>query len=79
MKKWTKPRALFALVGWLCIMALAFVGLGKLGLNNDYKVFFSDDNPDLIAFESIEEKYNSNDSVLIVLHRNRAMSFRKMC
>ncbi|MGR5173114.1 efflux RND transporter permease subunit [Vibrio owensii] len=68
MKKWTKPRALLALVGWLCIMALAFVGLGKLGLNNDYKVFFSDDNPDLIAFESIEEKYNSNDSVLIVLH-----------
>ncbi|GLR06795.1 RND transporter [Vibrio hyugaensis] len=48
-------------------MALAFVGLGKLGLNNDYKVFFSDDNPDLIAFESIEEKYNSNDSVLVVL------------
>ncbi|KHT63471.1 Fis family transcriptional regulator [Photobacterium gaetbulicola] len=68
MKKWTKPRALFALLAWLCIMALAFLGLGKLSLNNDYKVFFSEDNPDLIAFEMIEEKYNSNDSVLVVLH-----------
>ncbi|KUI97666.1 efflux RND transporter permease subunit [Vibrio sp. MEBiC08052] len=68
MKKWKKIRALLALVVWLSFMALAFVGLGKLSLNNDYKVFFSHDNPDLIAFENIEEKYNSNDSVLIVLH-----------
>ncbi|MBJ6867062.1 Fis family transcriptional regulator, partial [Vibrio cholerae] len=31
-------------------------------------VFFSQDNPDLVAFEAIENKYNSNDSVLIVVH-----------
>ncbi|SIO95963.1 efflux RND transporter permease subunit [Vibrio spartinae] len=77
MKNWTKLRALLALAGWLCIMALAFVGLGKLSLNNDYKVFFSEDNPDLIAFESIEEKYNSNDSVLIVLHPKSGNVFQE--
>ncbi len=55
-------------MAWLAVMVIAFMGLGKLSLNNDYKVFFSKDNPDLVAFEEIENKYNSNDSVVIVVH-----------
>ncbi|MGF1680090.1 efflux RND transporter permease subunit [Photobacterium minamisatsumaniensis] len=52
---------------WLVVLAVAFVGMGKLTFVNDYKVFFSDSNPDLIAFERIEDKYSSNDSVLVVI------------
>uniref|UniRef100_UPI003F58E978 hypothetical protein n=1 Tax=Vibrio cholerae TaxID=666 RepID=UPI003F58E978 len=68
MEKWTTPRAWLVIMAWLAVMVIAFMGLGKLSLNNDYKVFFSKDNPDLVAFEAIENKYNSNDSVLIVVH-----------
>ncbi|MGL4828231.1 MAG: efflux RND transporter permease subunit, partial [Vibrio sp.] len=68
MEKWTTPRAWLVIMAWLAVMVIAFMGLGKLRLNNDYKVFFSKDNPDLVAFEAIENKYNSNDSVLIVVH-----------
>ncbi|WP_432467628.1 efflux RND transporter permease subunit [Agarivorans sp. Z349TD_8] len=67
MINWTKKRAWLAIFAWLATLAVAFIGLGKLTLNNDYKVFFSKDNPDLVAFEQIEDKYNSNDSVLVVL------------
>ncbi|EIJ0934102.1 MMPL family transporter [Vibrio cholerae] len=68
MEKWTTPRAWLVIMAWLAVMVIAFMGLGKLSLNNDYKVFFSKGNPDLVAFEAIENKYNSNDSVLIVVH-----------
>ncbi|EKF9135460.1 TPA: RND family transporter [Vibrio cholerae] len=68
MEQCTTPRAWLVIIAWLAVMVMAFMGLSKLSLNNDYKVFFSKDNPDLVAFEAIENKYNSNDSVLIVVH-----------
>lgn len=48
MEKWTTPRAWLVIMAWLAVMVIAFMGLGKLSLNNDYKVFFSKDNPDLV-------------------------------
>jgi len=43
-------------------------GMAKLGLNNDYRVFFSEDNPDLTAFDALENTYTKNDNVLILIH-----------
>ena len=45
----------------------ASAGLPKLGLATDYRVFFSPDNPDLTAYEAVENVYTKNDNVLFVL------------
>ena len=37
------------------------------GLATDYRVFFSPDNPDLTAYEAVENVYTKNDNVLFVL------------
>jgi uncharacterized protein len=49
------------LVGW------AAAGIGQLHFKNDYRMFFSDENPELTAFEKLQNTYTRNDNVLIVL------------
>jgi len=38
-----------------------------LSFSNDYRVFFSAENPQLIAFEDLQNTYTKSDNVLIVL------------
>jgi len=55
------------------ILALATVGVIGSGapklmpFSNDYRVFFSDDNPQLNAFENIQNTYTKDDNVLFVI------------
>ena len=42
----------------------AAAGLPSLTLASDYRVFFSADNPDLAAYEEVEDIYTKNDNVL---------------
>ena len=49
-------------------MALAIgAGAGRLHFTTDYRVFFSEDNPQLRAFEAIQNTYTKNDNVLFVI------------
>lgn len=52
----------------LVVSILATVGLGYgasfLWINNDYKVYFQDTNPRLIAFDELEKSFTKNDFVL---------------
>ncbi len=43
------------------------VGITKLGFKNDYRVYFSKENPQLQAFNNIQDTYNKSDSVMFVL------------
>ena len=58
---------------WLVVLAALVVGtaagagIPKLGLATDYRVFFSEDNPDLAAFDAVENVYTKNDNVLFVI------------
>jgi len=52
-------------------------GITNLGLNNDYRIFFSEDNPDLNAFDSLENTYTKNDNVLILIHPKEGDVFNK--
>jgi predicted RND superfamily exporter protein len=49
------------------LTAAAAIGVGKLGLASDYRVFFSPDNPDLLAFDALEDIYTKNDNVLFTI------------
>lgn len=58
---------------WLVLMAslLAIAGMGYgaqyLTFSTDYRVFFGKENPQLVAFDRVQNVYNKNDSVLFVI------------
>jgi predicted RND superfamily exporter protein len=53
----------------VCLVTIAGLasGAGKLRFDTSYRVFFSDDNPQLIAFENVENTYVKDDNVIMIL------------
>ena len=49
------------------ISAALGTGIQKLEFSNDYRMFFSKENPQLTAFEQLQDTYSKNDNVLFVL------------
>ena len=49
---------------WIAIMG---AGAKNLTFTTDYRVFFGDDNPQLMAFENLQDTYSRNDNVMFVL------------
>nr|VFJ43089.1 MAG: hypothetical protein BECKFM1743A_GA0114220_100041 [Candidatus Kentron sp. FM]VFJ71705.1 MAG: hypothetical protein BECKFM1743C_GA0114222_106081 [Candidatus Kentron sp. FM]VFK06178.1 MAG: hypothetical protein BECKFM1743B_GA0114221_100121 [Candidatus Kentron sp. FM] len=56
----------FLVVLPLLIIALA-VGVKNLEFNGNYRVFFSEDNPQLQAFDRLERTYSQDDNVIFML------------
>lgn len=50
----------------IAIAAVAGMGAGKMTFNGDYHVFFSDENPQLKAFDALQNKYTKDDNVFIL-------------
>jgi len=50
----------------LWIMAMG-TGAQHLSFTNDYRVFFGADNPQLVAFENLQDTYAKSDNVLFLL------------
>jgi len=61
-----KHRLWVVLICFSAVVA-AFSGGRFLQFTNDYRVFFSEDNPQLNAFETLQNTYTKNDNVLFVL------------
>jgi predicted RND superfamily exporter protein len=61
-----KYRWLVVIVTLLAVM-LAAAGARHLQMTTDYRVFFGADNPQLKAFDTLENTYSKNDNVLIVV------------
>ena len=53
----------------ITILAAFGIGYGAQGLyfNTGYRAFFDEDNPQLVAFESLQNIYTKNDNVLFVV------------
>ncbi len=58
---------------WLVLAAsiamIAVIGYGakNVGFNSDYHVFFSDENPQLLAYDGLQAKYTKDDNVFFVV------------
>jgi predicted RND superfamily exporter protein len=52
-------------------------GAGKLEFSTNYRVFFSDANPELQTFESLQATYTKNDNFLFVLEPDDKAVFSK--
>ena len=49
----------------IAIVVLAGSGAKNLTFNNDYRIFFNDDDKRLVAFENLQDTYTKNDNILI--------------
>lgn len=63
------------IIRWKYLVVLATIAVviataygGKfLGFSNDYRMFFGDSNPQLLAFEKMQKTFNKNDNILFVI------------
>lgn len=62
----TKYRWSAIIFSLLIVVSLGY-GMKNLTLTNDYRVFFGPDNPQLVAFEELQDTYTKNDNVMMIL------------
>ena len=53
----------------LCLLVIVGSGwgIGNLYFRGDYRIFFSNDNPQLLAFEQMQQQFNKSDNILIAI------------
>jgi len=61
----------------MLVVALLALGLKNLSISNDFRVYLSEDNPQLIAFESFENNYVKSDSATFVVTAKQGDIFTK--
>ena len=65
--RWVIRHRIAVLAAAVAVAAVAALGARNLGLASNYRVYFSEDNPDLVAYEAVENIYTRNDNVLFVI------------
>ncbi|MDP5210668.1 RND family transporter [Microbulbifer sp. 2205BS26-8] len=51
----------------LSMVLIAAIGVRNLYFTNNFRVFFSEENPNRLAYEALENTYTKDDNILIVL------------
>ncbi|MEN8217807.1 MAG: MMPL family transporter [Pseudomonadota bacterium] len=64
--QWIIRWRYFIVLATLVLVALTTLGF-PLRFDTDYRVFFSEENPQLVAFEDLQDTYTKNDNVMFVL------------
>jgi len=60
-------RRIALIVMNILLVLLAVNGTKYLEFSTDYRAFFSEENPELMAFENFQKSYTKNDNIIIVL------------
>ena len=60
---------------WVILLSMLFVfgaayGAKNLVFKSDYRVFFSEENPQLTAFESMQKIYSKSDNIAFIISPN---------
>ncbi len=61
-----RHKVLTIILSILMVMSMGF-GAQFLTFTNDYRIFFGEDNPQLLAFEDLQDTYSKNDNVMFLL------------
>ena len=59
------------------VLAMGLGSQGNMEFDGDYHVFFSKSNPELEAFDALQEKYTKDDNVILVLSPSNGNIFTK--
>tara|TARA_R110001592_G_scaffold363380_1_gene686567 strand:- start:10280 stop:12613 length:2334 start_codon:yes stop_codon:yes gene_type:complete len=60
-------QRLFVIFTSILIVILAASGLPKTKFSSDYRIYFSDDNPHLQAYEELQATFTKSDNVMFVI------------
>ena len=58
-------------VAALCVFLLCGFWLKDIGIGTDYRLFFGDNNPDLIALGKFEQTFGKSDSAFVAISSNK--------
>jgi len=58
---------MWVILAFISFTFLAASGAQKLVFKSDYRIFFDEDNPELIAYDSIQKIYNKSDNVTFIV------------
>ncbi|MCZ6770332.1 MAG: RND family transporter, partial [Acidobacteria bacterium] len=72
---WVIRYRWLVLVTTLLVVAGLGIGAQHLRLSQNYRVFFGKDNPDLLAFDAVEDIYTKNDNILFVIRPQQGDAF----
>lgn len=64
---WTVRYPWLNLLGMILVFLVTSYGVKDIGLTADYRIFFSEENPELVAFDAIERTYAKNFGVMFVV------------
>jgi len=64
---WVVNHPWIVIFSTLLLVAAAASGMRFVKFTTDYRVFFSEDNPQLVAFDALESIYTKNDNVMFVI------------
>lgn len=65
--RWIIRHPWACLTGCLIVLLVTAAGMSRLTFSDDYRIYFSDDNPELQAFEALENTYARYYNVLFVI------------
>ncbi|MFT4665917.1 MAG: putative RND superfamily exporter protein [Gammaproteobacteria bacterium] len=68
-KRWAETVIKFRwpVLGLSLLLALGLGSNAKMDFDGDYHVFFSESNPEMEAFDALQEKYSKDDNIVLVL------------
>ena len=75
--EWTIRYRWVVLILSLGVVFALGSGASKLAFDGDYRVFFSEQNPQLKAYDALQKKYTQDDNVLIVIEPKDGKLFNK--
>lgn len=74
--EWVLKFRWLVIIASLLIIVGAALGTKSLYFNNDYRIFFSEEDPHLQAFMKIQDAYTKNDNILMVIAPDDGVVFK---
>jgi len=65
--QWIIRHPWLVILGTVLLVMAASSGMKHLTIKTDYRIFFSEDNPQLLTFEALGTMYTKNDNVMFIL------------
>ena len=75
--RWVIKWRWIVILGCVVMAMMAGSGGQYLSFNNDYHIFFDHDNPHVLAFDELQEKYTKDDNVFMVIAPENGDVFTK--
>ena len=75
LTKWVVARRWLVIFLSVALVAMAGSGASRLEFSSNYRVFFSESNPELNAFENLQSTYTKNDNIFFVIEPRDGNAF----